>query len=339
MKVLVTGAAGFIGSVVCKKLVCRGDVVVGLDSVNDYYDKKLKHDRLGLLGVTLQEQELGSSIQSIIHSNFRFAYMNLGDSSSLTSLFQIEHFDAVVHLAAQAGVRYSLENPQAYVDSNISGFLNILEACRRFPVKHLVFASSSSVYGQNAKVPFSVDDSVDSPVSFYAVTKRTNELMAQTYSQLFGIPSTGLRFFTVYGPYGRPDMAPILFAKSILAGRPIEVFNHGNMKRDFTFIDDIVEGTIRVLDRPPESVPAYNLFNIGKGEPVDLMRFIQLLESALGKKANIELKGMQLGDVPATWADTKALEEWTRFKPVTSLEEGITQFAKWYLSQEETLRA
>jgi len=317
MKILVTGTAGFIGNAVAAMLLQRGDTVIGLDNMNDYYSVELKRARLQRI-------------------NHQFHEIDICDKSKLFEIFKNNKIDAVVHLAAQAGVRYSLENPQVYVDSNITGTLNILEACRHYPVRHLVYASSSSVYGDNAKIPFSVEDVADNPVSLYAATKKSNELMAHTYAHLFGISCTGLRFFTVYGPWGRPDMAPMLFAKSILAGKPIKVFNHGNMRRDFTYIDDIVEGVVRTLDRGVSKGQAgAELFNIGRGEPVELLRFIEILEENFGAKAIKEMLPMQAGDVPATWADTTALEKAVGYRPKTSLEEGVRAFARWYLEQFE----
>jgi len=320
MKILVTGAAGFIGRAVSNVLAKRGELVFGIDNLNDYYSPALKQARLDLL----KDFE-----------NFRFQKMDLANSAAIRSLFASEKFDAVVHLGAQAGVRYSLENPQAYIDSNITGTLSILEACRHYPVRQLVYASSSSVYGDNAKIPFSVEDRTDNPVSLYAATKKSNELMASTYTHLFGIPATGLRFFTVYGPWGRPDMAPMLFAKSILEGKPIRVFNHGDMRRDFTYIDDIVEGVVNCLNPDFQDSRISRIFNIGRGEPVELLRFIEILEENLGTKAIKEMLPMQPGDVPATWADTTALEKATGYRPKTSLEEGIKHFAKWYLEYEK----
>ena len=315
MKFLVTGAAGFIGSSVSSALLERGEQVIGIDNLNDYYSPALKQARLDLLKK---------------YNNFYFQKIDLANAPEIRSLFAAEKFDAVVHLGAQAGVRYSLENPQAYIDSNITGTLNILEACRYNPVRHLVYASSSSVYGENAKIPFSTDDRVDNPISLYAATKKSNELMAYTYSHLFGVANTGLRFFTVYGPWGRPDMAPMIFAKAILEGKPIKVFNYGNMRRDFTYIDDIVEGVVRTLYRGILSEQrGAEIFNIGRGEPVELMRFIEILEENLGKKAIKEMLPMQPGDVPATWADTTALEKATGYKPKTSLEEGVKKLAEW----------
>ena len=329
MKILLTGAAGFIGMTTALKLLARGDEVVGLDNLNDYYDVTLKQNRLNRL---------------LPHANFRFVKLDVGDRSGMASLFEAEKFDRVIHLAAQAGVRYSLQNPHAYVDSNIVGFVNILEGCRHSGVQHLVYASSSSVYGGNTKMPFSEHDSVDHPVSLYAVTKKANELMAHTYSHLFGLPTTGLRFFTVYGPWGRPDMALFLFTKAILEGRPIDVFNHGNMQRDFTFVDDIVEGVVRVLDRVATPNPAYDanvadpatsnapyrVFNIGNNNPVPLLDFIGCIEDALGKKAEKRLLPLQAGDVPATYANTDALNDWVGFVPGTSVQDGIARFVAWY---------
>ena len=329
MKILLTGAAGFIGMTTALRLLARGDEVVGLDNLNDYYDVTLKQSRLNRL---------------LPHGKFRFVKLDVGDRPGMTGLFAFEKFDRVIHLAAQAGVRYSLQNPHAYVDSNIVGFVNILEGCRHSGVQHLVYASSSSVYGGNTKMPFSEHDSVDHPVSLYAATKKANELMAHTYSHLFRLPTTGLRFFTVYGPWGRPDMALFLFTKAILAGRPIDVFNHGNMQRDFTYVDDIVEGVIRVLDRvatanatydasladPATSNAPYRVFNIGNNNPVPLLDFIGCIEDALGKKADKRLLPLQDGDVPATYANTDALNDWVGFVPGTRIQDGIARFVAWY---------
>ncbi len=328
-KILVTGAAGFIGSHLVKRLLERGDEVVGLDNLNDYYDVNLKKARL-------------SQLEN--HQNFRFIKLDLANREGMAELFAREKFQRVVNLAAQAGVRYSIENPYAYVDSNIVGFVNLLEGCRHHGVEHLVFASSSSVYGLNTKMPFSVHHNVDHPISLYAATKKANELMAHTYAHLYGIPTTGLRFFTVYGPWGRPDMAYFKFTKAILDERPIDVYNSGNMLRDFTYIDDIIEGVVRVLDRLPKpntdwsgefpdpgSSPArYRLYNIGNNNPVELMRFIETLEKALGKPAKKNLLPLQAGDVPATYADVADLEQEVGFKPQTSIEEGIGRFVEWY---------
>ena len=331
MKILLTGAAGFIGMTTCLRLLARGDDVVGLDNLNDYYDVQLKLDRLARL------QPL---------PGFRFVKADVGDRAAIERLFGEEHFDRVIHLAAQAGVRYSLQNPQAYIDSNVVGFMNVLEGCRHAKVAHLVYASSSSVYGGNTRMPFSERDSVDHPVSMYAATKKANELMAHTYSHLFGLPTTGLRFFTVYGPWGRPDMALFLFTKAILEGRPIDVFNHGQMRRDFTYVDDIVEGVIRVTDRIAEPDPTFDanrpdpgtsrapfrIFNIGNHNPVPLLDFIGYIEAALGRKAEKNLLPLQDGDVPATYADVDALAQWVGFAPATSIETGVARFVEWYRS-------
>jgi UDP-glucuronate 4-epimerase len=328
-KVLVTGAAGFIGFHLCRRLMEIGDDVTGLDNLNDYYDVRLKTDRLK----QMQGRE-----------RFRFLKVDLADRKSMAELFSKEKFDVVVNLAAQAGVRYSLVNPHAYIDNNISGFLNILEGCRHHPVKHLVFASSSSVYGANTKMPFSVHQNVDHPVSLYGATKKANELMAHAYSSLFNIPCTGLRFFTVYGPWGRPDMVLFLFTKAILQGKPIDVFNYGKMQRDFTYIDDIIEGVVRVMDKVPEpggnldsvnpdpgsgSGP-YRVYNIGNNHPVELVKFIEVLEHCLGKKAEKILLPMQPGDVPATFADVDDLLRDVGFRPSTPIEVGVKRFVDWY---------
>ena len=329
MKILLTGAAGFIGMTTSLRLLARGDEVVGLDNLNDYYDVTLKQRRLDRLTP---------------HANFKFVKMDVADRVGVADLFAKGKFDRVIHLAAQAGVRYSLQNPHAYVESNLEGFTNILEGCRHGGVQHLTYASSSSVYGGNTKMPFSEHDSVDHPVSLYAATKKANELMAHTYSHLFRLPTTGLRFFTVYGPWGRPDMALFLFTKAILEGRPIDVFNHGNMQRDFTYVDDIVEGVIRVNDRVATANPAYDavaadpatssapyrVFNIGNNNPVPLLDFIGCIEEALGMKAEKRLLPLQDGDVPATYANTDALRDWVGFVPGTSIKDGIGRFVAWY---------
>ncbi len=329
MKILVTGAAGFIGMTTSLRLLARGDEVVGLDNLNDYYEVSLKENRLKRLTAL---------------PGFRFVKLDVGDRAGMEKLFAEEKFDKVIHLAAQAGVRYSIQNPHAYVDSNLVGFINVLEGCRHNQVQHLVYASSSSVYGGNTRMPFSEHDSVDHPVSLYAATKKANELMAHTYSHLYGLPTTGLRFFTVYGPWGRPDMALFLFTKAILEGRPIDVFNHGNMKRDFTYIDDIVEGVIRVMDRtaaanpeydpiaadPATSNVPYRVFNIGNNNPVQLLDFIGAIENALGMKAEKRLLPLQDGDVPATYANTDLLNDWAGFVPGTSGEDGVGRFVSWY---------
>lgn len=331
VKALVTGAAGFIGFHLSQRLLASGNQVFGLDNLNDYYDVNLKKDRLA----KLQD-----------NSNFRFYKLDLADREGIAVLFAEEGFDIVVNLAAQPGVRYSLKNPYAYIDSNVVGFINVLEGCRHSGVKHLVFASSSSVYGANTKVPFSVHDKVDHPVSLYAATKKANELMAHTYSHLYGLPTTGLRFFTVYGPWGRPDMAPFLFTKAILAGEPINVFNYGQMRRDFTYIDDIVEGVLHVIDKIPEqnstlsgnvsnsetSNAAYKLYNIGNNQSVELMRFIEVIENCLGMKAEKNLLPMQPGDIPVTYADVDDLTTDVGFRPNTSIEVGVKRFVSWYRS-------
>ncbi len=329
MKILVTGAAGFIGMHVSQILLARGDEVVGLDNLNDYYDPQLKHDRLARLTPK---------------PGFRFVKLDVENREGMAALFAAEKFDRVVHLAAQAGVRYSLTNPHAYIDANIQGFMNILEGCRHHQIQHLVYASSSSVYGGNTLMPFSEHHSVDHPVSLYAATKKANELMAHTYSHLYRLPTTGLRFFTVYGPWGRPDMALFLFTKAILEGRAIDVFNHGQMVRDFTYIDDIAEGVVRVLDRPAEpevgydpikadparSNAPYRVFNIGNHDPVTLMQFIEAIEAAIGVEAKKNFMPLQPGDVPATHADVSELEAYTGFKPAMPVPQGIKNFVAWY---------
>ncbi len=315
MKYLVTGAAGFIGMYVAKRLLEQGHEVVGLDNLNDYYLPELKQWRLAQLEA---------------FESFRFIKLDLADREGMAELFEKEQFQRVIHLAAQAGVRYSIENPFAYVDSNLIGMMTILEGCRHNAVEHLVYASSSSVYGMNDKVPFSETDMVDNPVSLYAATKKSNELMAHSYSKLYNIPTTGLRFFTVYGPAGRPDMAPWLFTEAILKGEPIKVFNHGKMMRDFTYIDDIVEGVIRIQDVIPADKIPYSLFNIGNNEPIELARFIKAIETATGKEAERIMLGMQPGDVERTYADTTRLETVVGYKPQTEIEDGIEQFVTWY---------
>jgi len=331
--VLVTGAAGFIGAAVTRSLLERGDSVVGVDNLNSYYNPALKRARLDRIEQVPRAAE-----------RFRFVPLDVENGSALAELFAEERPSGVVHLAAQAGVRYSIENPAAYIQSNLVGFGHILEGCRHHGVEHLVYASSSSVYGGNRAMPFSEQQPVNHPVSLYAATKKANELMAHTYSHLYGLPATGLRFFTVYGPWGRPDMAPMLFAWAILAGEPIRVFNHGRMQRDFTYIDDIVQGVIRCLDKPATADPAFDplqpnpataavphrLFNIGNAQPTELLRFISVLEQALGREAVQDLQPMQPGDVVATAADTSALEAWVGFRPSTSIEQGVEAFARWY---------
>ena len=329
MRILVTGAAGFIGSALSLRLLARGDEVLGVDNLNDYYDVALKQARLDRLTP---------------HPNFKFAKVSIEDRPALEKAFRDFRPQRVVNLAAQAGVRYSLENPYAYVEANLVGFINILEACRHGEVEHLVYASSSSVYGANRKLPFSVQDPVDHPVSLYAATKKANELMAHTYSHLYGLPTTGLRFFTVYGPWGRPDMALFLFTRKILAGEPIDVFNHGHHTRDFTYIDDIVEGVIRTLDRVPEPDPAYDplqpnsatssapyrVYNIGNSHPVQLSHYIEVLEDCLGRKAEKNLLPLQPGDVPDTSAEVTELMDDTGYRPDTPVEEGVKRFVEWY---------
>ncbi|MDR1610428.1 MAG: NAD-dependent epimerase [Candidatus Symbiothrix sp.] len=332
MKILVTGTAGFIGFYVAQRLLEAGHEVVGLDSINDYYDVRLKYARLKETGIAKEEIEAGKLIQSKKYPEYRFIRLNLEERTIIEKLFAEEKFDRVCHLAAQAGVRYSIENPHAYIDSNIVGFINILECCRHNKIEHLVYASSSSVYGMNEKVPFSEDDRVDYPVSLYAATKKANELMAHTYSHLYQLPTTGFRFFTVYGPWGRPDMAPMLFAKSIEEGKTIKVFNNGNLSRDFTYIDDIVEGLIRIMDHIPakeDEHPCYRILNIGNSQPVQLMDFIRTLETETGKKAVLEMYPMQKGDVYQTYADTSKLEKLTAYKPQVNLKDGIKSFIEW----------
>jgi UDP-glucuronate 4-epimerase len=329
MKILLTGCAGFIGMHTALQLLARGDEVIGVDNLNDYYEVALKEARLARL---------------LAHPGFRFVRMDLAQRAEAEALFGQVQPERVVHLAAQPGVRYSLINPHAYIDANIQGFMNVLEGCRQHPVAHLVYASSSSIYAGNTQMPFAEQHNVDHPVSLYAATKKANELMAHTYSHLFGIPTTGLRFFTVYGPWGRPDMAPFLFTRAILQGRPIDVYNHGKMLRDFTYVDDIVEGVLRVLDKPAtpnphydpsqpdpaSSTAPYRVFNIGNNQPTPLMDFIAALESALGQSAQKNFLPMQPGDVPATAADTDALDAWVGFKPNTPIHQGVAEFVRWY---------
>jgi UDP-glucuronate 4-epimerase len=331
MQILITGIAGFIGAGLALRLLARGDTVHGIDNLNNYYDVALKKARLERLST---------------HEKFNFERLEIGDRAEMESLFTRHKFDAVMNLAAQAGVRYSIENPHVYIDSNIVGFCNILEGCRHSKVGHLVFASSSSVYGANTRLPFSEHDNIDHPISLYAATKKANELMAHTYAHLYGLPCTGLRFFTVYGPWGRPDMALFKFTKNILEGKPIPVFNNGNMVRDFTYVDDIVEGVVRAIDRqaqpdpswdgaapdPARSKAPYRIYNIGNNKPVQLMRYIEVLEKALGKKAQLEMLPMQPGDVPATMADVSALEKGVGYRPKTTVEEGVPRFVEWYRS-------
>ena len=348
MKILVTGTAGFIGHNLAKKLLERGDEVVGIDNINDYYDVNLKYGRLEDLGIDTEAiKETPSTTdyqQSTKYPAHRFLKLDLSDRTGMEKLFEEEKFDAVCNLAAQAGVRYSLENPHAYVDSNVVGFLNILEGCRHHGVKNLCYASSSSVYGLNKSQPFKTADHTDHPVSLYAATKKSNEMMAHTYAHLYGIQTTGLRFFTVYGPWGRPDMAPMLFTDAILHDRPIKVFNYGDMSRDFTYIDDITDGVIKVIDHPaepnpdwdpghptPESSSApYRIYNIGNNQPVSLMKFIETIEEKLGKRAQKEMLPMQPGDVQSTYADVSGLIREMEYKPDTPLDEGVEKFVQWY---------
>ena len=329
MRILITGAAGFIGSTLSRRLLARGDAVFGIDNLNDYYDVGLKKARLARL---------------LDYAQFRFEKIDIADQAAIAALFARESFDVIVHLAAQVGVRYSIENPHAYIGANLVGYANVLEGARHGKVKHFVFASSSSVYGANTRLPFAESDNVDHPVSLYAATKKANELMAHSYAHLYGLPCTGLRFFTVYGPWGRPDMALFLFTKAILQDEPIQVFNHGRMVRDFTYIDDIVEGVVGVIDRPATPDPAwrgsdpdpatsdapYRIFNIGNNQPVELMRYIHAIEAALGKKAVMNMLPMQAGDVAETAADISRLEAAIDFRPRTSVEEGVKKFVEWY---------
>lgn len=337
MKVLVTGAAGFIGFHLVNKLLQEKHVVVGLDSINDYYNVELKYDRLTQLGVSKNTISENESVNSSIWPDFSFIKMDLKDQEGLSKLFAAHKFDVVINLAAQAGVRYSISNPMAYIDSNIVGFMNILECCRHNQIKHLIYASSSSVYGMNTKVPFSETDVTDSPVSIYAATKKSNELMAYTYSHLYQLPVTGLRFFTVYGPWGRPDMSPILFANAIEGGQPIKVFNQGNLSRDFTYIDDIINGIYSVFssDVPisdETGKPAYEIYNIGNNQPVELKKFISVMEEAMGREALKEMYPMQKGDVYKTYANIDSLNRAVGYQPSTSIEEGIGKFVTWYKS-------
>lgn len=343
-KILVTGAAGFIGAAVCRRLLERGDSVVGLDNINNYYDPELKYARLSLLGIVKEDVDWYKFTQSSLHPGFSFIRMNLEDTPAMRMLFANGCFDAVINLGAQAGVRYSIENPHAYVESNVDGFINVLEGCRDNKVKHLVYASSSSVYGLNGKVPFSEHDGIAHPVSLYAATKKSNELMAHAYSKLYNLPTTGLRFFTVYGPWGRPDMSPFLFMDAILHDRPIKVFNNGDMLRDFTYIDDIVEGVIRIVDVIPNGNPEWNetnpdpatstapyrIYNIGNQQPTRLMDYIQCIETSIGREARKDFLPMQSGDVYQTYANSSALAEATGFKPSTDLQDGIDSTVAWF---------
>lgn len=344
MKILVTGTAGFIGYFVARRLLARGDEVVGIDSINTYYDTVIKYDRLRETGINQEKIEYGKAVQSRLYEQYRFLQVNLEDGKTIADIFNRERFDMVCHLAAQAGVRYSITNPSAYIDSNIIGFFNVLEGCRHNSIKHLVFASSSSVYGLNTGRPFSVHDNVDHPVSLYAATKKSNELMAHTYAHLYSIPSTGLRFFTVYGPWGRPDMACFIFTKKITDGIPIEVYNYGKMERDYTYIDDITEGVVRVIDTiphgnrewngkapdPSSSKAPYKVYNIGNNTPVNLMDFIGIIEKAVGKKAKTMMLPIQPGDVVSTCADVDDLVKDVGYRPSTPIHEGIESFVAWF---------
>lgn len=344
MKILITGTAGFIGFHLANKLIARGDEVVGLDCINDYYDPNVKYGRLGYAGIDQKDIEYNKLTQSSKTANYRFIKLQLEDKENLDSLFELERFDAVCNLAAQAGVRYSIENPMAYINANIIGFINILESCRHHGVENLSYASSSSVYGLNESYPFSTSDNVDHPMSLYAATKKSNELMAHTYSHLYGISTTGLRFFTVYGPWGRPDMALFLFTKAALEERSIDVFNHGEMLRDFTYVDDIVEGVTRIIDNPAQpnldwsgtqpdpstSSAPYKIYNIGNNDPVKLMDFITAIENALGKKIQKNMMPLQAGDVPATYANVDDLVQNLDYRPSTPVQKGIDNFVAWY---------
>lgn len=344
MKILITGTAGFIGFHLANKFIARGDEVVGLDCINDYYDINVKYGRLDYAGIDQKDIEYNKLIQSSKSVNYRFIKLQLEDKENLDSLFELERFDAVCNLAAQAGVRYSIENPMAYINANITGFINILESCRHYGVENLSYASSSSVYGLNESYPFSTSDNVDHPMSLYAASKKSNELMAHTYSHLYGISSTGLRFFTVYGPWGRPDMALFLFTKAALEGRSIDVFNYGEMLRDFTYVDDIVEGVTRIIDNPAQSnlnwsgaqpdpstsSAPYKIYNIGNNNPVKLMEFITAIEHALGKKIQKNMMPLQAGDVPATFANVDDLVQNLDYRPSTPVQKGIDNFVAWY---------
>jgi UDP-glucuronate 4-epimerase len=332
MKILVTGAAGFIGFHTVKHFAEKGNRVVGIDNINTYYDVELKYARLAETGIRKELIKNHQSVESTMNPIYRFIKADLQDKVFIDKLFANEHFDVVCHLAAQAGVRHSIENPYAYINSNIIGFMNILEACRFYPVKHLVYASSSSVYGMNKKVPYSESDQVDSPVSLYAASKRSNELMAHTYSKLYNIPTTGVRFFTVYGPWGRPDMAPFLFMDSIVNQKPIKVFNYGKLSRDFTYIDDIIEGLSVIINHAPVGEIPNKIYNIGAGRPVQLLDFIVAIENVTGKTAIKQMVEMQPGDVYQTYADTTALEQELHYKPHISILEGISKLYNWHLS-------
>ena len=335
MKILVTGAAGFIGFHTCLKLVKLGHEVYGIDNINDYYDPKLKFDRLKELGLKESESKLfKNEVNSFKYSLLKFSRIDLLDTSSINKLFKVQHFDVVCNLGAQAGVRYSIENPKAYIDSNISGFLNILEGCRNHKVKHLVYASSSSVYGENKKIPFDVKDNVDHPISLYAATKKSNELMAHTYGHLYGFRTTGLRFFTVYGPWGRPDMAYYLFAEAISNSKPIKVFNNGEMARDFTYIDDVVDVLSKIIEKNIEERIHYKIYNIGNKKTETLKYFIEVIEKAIGKKAIKKMYPMQKGDVPRTFAGIGEIQKDFDYQPKTTIDRGVLNFINWYLKRE-----
>jgi UDP-glucuronate 4-epimerase len=331
MKILVTGAAGFIGFHLSNVLVKQGHQVVGMDNINDYYDVNLKYARLEVLGIDrVSAENWRKTVSSSSYDNFSFQRLGLEDKEGLEALFSSSNFEVVCNLAAQAGVRYSLENPNAYVDSNLVGFVNILECCRHNKIKHLVYASSSSVYGTNTKIPFSTEDAVDHPISLYAATKKSNELMAHTYSHLFELPTTGLRFFTVYGPWGRPDMALFLFTEAIVQGKSLKVYNHGNMERDFTYVADIVEGVKRIIEKPKSKENLYKVYNIGNNNSVKLMDFIKEIEVQVGKKGDKDFMDIQPGDVAKTWADVKDLIKDYDYQPNTPVKQGISDFVKWY---------
>lgn len=338
MKILVTGGAGFIGFSLTRRLLEQGHETVGLDNINSYYDTGLKYARLQELGIAQEQIKENKLTLSRKYQHYRFIKLDLADRIGMEALFKDEHFDAVVNLGGQAGVRYSIENPYAYAESNVMGFLNILECCRHYPVRHLLYASSSSVYGIQDHVPYREDDRTDTPVSLYAATKKSNELMAYAYSKLYGIPATGVRFFTVYGPWGRPDMAPFLFMQSVLEGKAIRVFNHGNLQRDFTYIDDIVNGTLLILQHPSQEEVPHRVYNIGHSKPVQLMDFIHTIEEITGRKAIMQMTGMQPGDVYCTYADTTRLQNDFGYCPSVSIREGLQRFYDWYSSFYRTAR-
>lgn len=327
---LITGAAGFIGYHIVQGLLKQGHSVIGIDNINSYYDVRLKYARLKETGIDENEIKPGVCVQSTLYDSYQFIRMDLNERERLNALFEAENFSHVIHLAAQAGVRYSIQNPFAYIDANISGFINLLEACRHHPVEHLVYASSSSVYGKNTNTPFKESDVTDTPVSLYAATKKTNELMAYAYSSLYHIPATGIRFFTVYGPWGRPDMAPFLFMSSILKGEPIRLFNQGNMERDFTYIDDIVKGVLKILPSPPVAETPHAIYNMGCSDPVKLTDFLHVIENVAGKKAIVKMTEMQPGDVVSTYADTSRLKKDFNYQPSTSIKTGINSFYLWF---------